>query len=157
MLTSSMVLRYFYTCGVKLRKALLGLLGLWLLVILNLSGKNYSNVETKAVLKTLLASSLTEGSLAVLNFAVRKTAHIIEYGVLAMLLFWCFAIGQKALRTSWFLYTLLICTLVAILDEYLQSRAIERTATLRDILLDVTSAALFLALIKVMFQTESRL
>jgi VanZ family protein len=86
------------------------------------------------------SSEATEKVLGGLNIAVRKLAHVTEYGVL-------FALAQNALRRSRWL-TLGFCLLCAGADEYHQSFVPGRSATAGDVLVDavgmlITCAILF--------------
>jgi len=68
---------------------------------------------------------------------VRKLLHIVEYGILAFLLFRSFR-GSSQLRWKfqWALYASLIAMCYAILDEILQSFIPSRNGSLFDVLMD---------------------
>ena len=67
-----------------------------------------------------------------LHVAIRKTAHVVVYGILA-------ALAWRADR-RWFV-VIGIGVLVAATDEWMQSRTATRTGSPWDVLLDVAAAA----------------
>lgn len=77
------------------------------------------------------------------RFFILKSFHIIEYGVLAILLF---------IATSKYNYSLFIGVLYAISDEFHQSIVPGRTATLRDILFDISGIFLGLLIINLLLK-----
>jgi VanZ family protein len=81
------------------------------------------------------------------HFAVRKSAHFVEYCFLAMLLWRLvhFDPGWAACRSWDFLIALLLAVLYAASDEFHQSFVPGRTASLRDVLLDTCGAGFGLA------------
>ena len=75
---------------------------------------------------------------------VRKSAHAIEYAVLALLL-WRALRSVPTVRTRTFVVfgaVLLGCALVAVSDEFHQTFVKSRTPSVRDVLLDVGGAFL---------------
>ena len=77
------------------------------------------------------------------RFFILKSFHIIEYGVLVILLF---------IATSKYNYSLIIGVLYAISDELHQSFVPGRTATLRDIFYDITGIFLGLLIINLLLK-----
>ncbi len=94
----------------------------------------------------------TEELIITINFAVRKTAHIAEYGLMAVLIFSVFAVDMTRWRRVWSIYTLVICGLIAAADEYRQMFSQVRTGAAKDLMLDLTGAVLFLVLLKIVFR-----
>ena len=76
--------------------------------------------------------------------AVRKCAHVIEYAVLALLLWRALrntpVLGAKMLVT--FGAVMLACALFAVSDEFHQTFVKSRTPSVRDVLLDIAGAIL---------------
>ena len=76
--------------------------------------------------------------------AVRKCAHVIEYAVLALLLWRALrntpVLGAKMLVT--FGAVMLGCALFAASDEFHQTFVKSRTPSVRDVLLDIAGAIL---------------
>lgn len=68
--------------------------------------------------------------------AIRKTAHFLEYALLALLLFRAFRAGRKDWRYGWTLGAGVIALGYAALDEYLQSMIAARTGSPYDLLID---------------------
>ena len=77
------------------------------------------------------------------EFFLRKAAHVSEYAVLAVLLYRAFVHtvfqSRRALSTA---LVLLSCAAYAASDEFHQSFVPSRTATLRDVLIDLCGATL---------------
>ena len=77
------------------------------------------------------------------EFFVRKAAHVLEYAVLAILLYRAFVHtvfqSRRALSAG---IVLLSCAAYAASDEFHQSFVPSRTASLRDVLIDVCGATL---------------
>ena len=73
---------------------------------------------------------------SLLMFIVRKSAHVFEYGILALLFM---AVRQKDSYVSYHqvIETLFVVLLCATLDEYLQS-FVGRTSNVRDVLIDLS-------------------
>lgn len=71
-----------------------------------------------------------------LMFIVRKSAHVFEYGILALLFM---AVRQKDSYVSYHqvIETLFVVLLCATLDEYLQS-FVGRASNVRDVLIDLS-------------------
>lgn len=84
------------------------------------------------------------------DFIIKKSAHIIEYAILTILifraLFQTFP-SSNAQKINWTSFGLSL--IYAISDEYHQSFVYGRTATLRDIIIDAIGITLALHLIKV--------
>lgn len=94
----------------------------------------------------------TEELIITINFAVRKVAHLVEYGLMAVLIFSVFAVGMTRWRRVWSIYALIICGLIAAADEYRQMFSQVRTGAAEDLMLDLTGAALFLVFLKIVFK-----
>ena len=76
------------------------------------------------------------------DFILKKTAHIMEYGIFATLLYRALVNSNvKKSKAMWI--AVLIAFLYGVTDEFHQSFTPGRTPTLRDILIDTTGAALF--------------
>lgn len=78
---------------------------------------------------------------------IRKSAHFIEYAILAFwasIAFW--NSSKEILRRFWFIFALLIVGIVASIDEYNQSFNPLRTSSVYDVLLDA-SGGLFMVLV----------
>jgi VanZ family protein len=97
-------------------------------------------------------------ALAQIQFAVRKLGHLIEYAILAMLLW-------RALRgaTVWtaktfilFLVTVLGCGFFAASDEFHQSFVASRTSSSHDVLIDICGALLGLTICLLFQQIGNR-
>ena len=77
------------------------------------------------------------------QFFMRKLAHVSEYAILAVLLYRAFVHtalkGRRALSAG---LVLLFCAAYAATDEFHQSFVPSRTASLRDVMIDICGAML---------------
>lgn len=79
------------------------------------------------------------------NFIVRKTAHLIEFFVLGVVLMLSL-LQTKSKRRNDFVYAVIIATVIAMIDEFIQS-FVGRGDSLTDVIIDVTGAFLGIFLI----------
>lgn len=120
---------------------------LWAALVWNLGGDAFSSAQTSRFLDPLLEWLLPSASPALLGdllFGVHKAAHIVEYGVLALLII-------RALWTAWaaspraaLAVTLALLACLAAGDELRQSGTLARTGSGHDVLLDLGGALLAL-------------
>jgi VanZ family protein len=98
-------------------------------------------------LAKLLFSHINLHQLAVFNHYLRKTGHVIGYGMLGLFLLrgWRATFGQtRALLWRTSLLSWLGTAFVASMDEWHQSFIPSRTGTWRDVVLDSTAGFVFL-------------
>ena len=101
---------------------------LWASIILSAANDQFSEKKTEGWLDRLFGRVRPE-----INAMVRKSAHIGEYAILALL-------SWRARRT--WVTPLLICLAVATADETLQAMTATRTGSPADVLLDICGAVL---------------
>jgi VanZ family protein len=93
---------------------------------------------------------ISEETLDLTHFFVRKAAHFTEYAILALLAARVFlSSSQQPLRGRWFTSALLLVVLYALSDEYHQTFVPTRTGSIYDSMIDITgglTALLILAL-----------
>jgi len=113
----------------------------WTLLIFAASGDLMSAEHTSRFLVPFLLwlqPDLSPEMAALIQFGVRKVAHLTEYAVLAVLL--CRAvfhgINLKWARSTLFISAWLLCVLVAAGDEFRQSFFESRGASPWDVMLD---------------------
>lgn len=82
------------------------------------------------------------------DFLIKKTGHMIEYGILAVLLYRAFKNSNLAKSEALF-FSLLITVLYAATDEIHQSFTPGREPAVRDVVFDIIGGSLALYLIKV--------
>src|SRR5689334_15164787 len=96
---------------------------LWTTVILILSGARFSSHHSGMWLQHLIASvlghPLSEERFYVVHVAVRKLAHVVEYGLLSILMFRAVR-RDSAVRWTlrWALLAMALATAVAGIDEW---------------------------------------
>ena len=79
------------------------------------------------------------------RFLILKSFHIIEYAILAILLF--YAINQ-------YYYSLFISIIYSLSDEFHQMFTVGRNATLRDVLFDLSGIFLGLLIISILLKID---
>lgn len=82
----------------------------------------------------------------VIEYPVRKAAHMTEYAILGLLSF-AFYSGFAALKKRNYLYALITTAFYAATDEFHQYFIPGRSAELRDVLIDTSGAAIALLLL----------
>ena len=94
-----------------------------------------------------LFPQMSDETLQTVHFAIRKSAHFMEYAILGLLLWRLvhFDPALAAMRSREFLVALLLAALYAASDEFHQSFVPGREAAVRDVLLDSSGAAFGLA------------
>ena len=99
------------------------------------SGENTRSIVDAVV--HIIAPGVTGRSLTRLHFYTRKTAHFVEYAILALLLFRAFkAGGPPRWRIAWAAYSMIVVVSWALLDELHQSFTRHRGASIWDSLID---------------------
>lgn len=129
---------------------------IWMIVIFLFSNRNYYDSNKDSMGLIYQATSIISNVIniedeeiltviATFNKPVRKLAHMIEYFVLALLIFNFFK-GYR-LKTKKYYLTLLICFVYALLDEYHQSFINGRTGQLVDCFIDISGSIIYLFLV----------
>ncbi len=94
-----------------------------------------------------LRSDISPETIARVHLIVRKAAHLTEYGVLALLTLRALRAGADRIEKIALGAVIGIAAIVAACDEYHQSFVASRTASPVDVAIDVTGAALALAIL----------
>jgi VanZ family protein len=114
---------------------------IWMGLISFASTNEFSADNTSRVVRPLLLwlfPNITEESIGLAHFLVRKAAHITEYAVLGWLAARAFTgSSREFLRQRWFLVGLVLIVLNALLDEYHQSFVPSRTGSTYDSGIDI--------------------
>lgn len=116
---------------------------LWAILILSASTDQFSVGQSGGWLRRLSGRDVPPW----IHYAIRKAAHVFEYGVLAALWLRAVAGTWKGRTRAGFVAAMLLACAVAAVDEFRQSRTRMRRGALDDVLLDVSAAALTLAAI----------
>lgn len=122
----------------------------WIGLISIESTDTFSSQNTGSMLYNLLTrlfGSVNLYDVLTLNFYLRKTGHVIGYGILALLLLrgWRATLGPaRALFSRTALLAWIGTVFVASMDEWHQSFIPSRTGTVRDVVLDSIAGLVFL-------------
>ncbi len=84
--------------------------------------------------------NFTTGNFDLLDFFIKKTAHLTEYSILYLLIIYGFIKNKIKINEKIGFYILLFCTIYAISDEFHQSFVYGRTSSIRDVWIDFTGA-----------------
>lgn len=126
---------------------------LWSAVILIASTDLFSGSNTAGVLQqiavTVFGHRLSPETAAKLNYVLRKSAHLTEYGILSALTFRALRGGRRSWNPRWAIGAIVLATFIASIDEIHQSFVPSRTGTWHDVLLDAVGAAIAQILIRV--------
>lgn len=125
----------------KLRAYLL--LILWMGIIFQFSHQPNSGETTYNVIENILPCIKENSIIEMINFIIRKSAHLTEYFILALLTVSLLKEYTKK-QIIIFIITLLFCFSYAVTDEYHQLFIIGRTSSIRDIFIDTTGSIIYL-------------
>jgi VanZ family protein len=121
-----------------------GPLILWVAVILFLGSGAGSTAQTSRFIKPLIEfffPGAAPDTFLIVHGFIRKAAHFIEYGVLAILSARAFSSSSsRTLSRHWPGFSMLVVLLVAGVDEFNQSFNTSRTGSGWDIALDAAGA-----------------
>lgn len=139
-----------YSRSLRSRITRYGPLLLWMGFISFASTGEFSAENTSRFIRPLvlwLAPGTSAETMALIHLCVRKTAHFVEYAVLAFLAARAFVSSSSAsLRGHWASWALLLVVGYALLDEYLQSFIPTRTGSIYDSLIDIAGGLTALVL-----------
>jgi len=122
----------------------------WIAVILSVSSEPFSAQATAHFFVPFLRwldPEMNWATIRAINAAIRKTAHVTEYAVLAALAFRAFRVSLDVRLGHVGLLTLGVVLAVAGLDELRQSWLPARTGSLTDVVIDLTGGAIGVALL----------
>ena len=125
---------------------------LWSAVILSASTDLFSGANTGSVLEHVvvwfLGHSIPPSTLDTLNFVVRKSAHLTEYGILSALTFRALRGQQGSWSPRWAIGAIVLAACLASIDEIHQTFVPSRTGTWHDVVLDAAGATVAQILIR---------
>ncbi len=116
----------------------------WAIVISLFSTHAFTAENTGHIIIPILHRIFRHASLAALqrmHFFIRKSAHLIEYFILSLLILRGIRGGRKEIRLAWMAIAVLAVAAYASLDEFHQRFVPGRTAAVSDVLLDTTGGA----------------
>lgn len=129
-----------------------GPLVLWIGFISFASTSEFSAVNSSRFVRPLLLwlfPDISEAQLAGIHFLVRKVSHLVEYAMLAFLARRAFFTSSRAgIQRRWFQLGLLLVVLCSLLDEFQQSFAPSRSASIVDSVVDVIGGLTVLLLFR---------
>jgi VanZ family protein len=124
----------------------------WLAFISFASSDSFSAGNTSRIIGPLilwLFPNTSPETLAVVHLITRKLAHFTEYAILGFLAARAFRLSPRhAVRSRWFLISLILVVTYALLDEYHQSFVPTRTASVWDSLIDMAGGLTALLIVR---------
>jgi len=115
---------------------------IWLAFISFASSDGFSAGNTSRIIEPIvlwLFPNTSHERLETIHFLTRKLAHFSEYALLAILAARAFSSSPgERLRRRWFVASLGLIVLYALLDEYHQSFVPSRTASIYDSFIDMS-------------------
>ncbi|MGH9968643.1 MAG: VanZ family protein [Pyrinomonadaceae bacterium] len=121
---------------------------LWMVFISFASTGEFSAVNTSRIVRPLLLwmfPDISEERIRLVHLLIRKGAHLTEYAILGWLTARAFiASAHEWLRRRWFLASLLLVVLHALLDEFHQSFVPSRSGSFYDSLIDIAGGLIAL-------------
>ena len=124
----------------------------WLLFISFASSDNFNASNTSRIIGPLilwLFPNTSIETLGLVHLITRKVAHLTEYAILAFFAARAFRTSPRpSIANRWFLISLAIVVIYALLDEYHQSFVPSRTGTIYDSLIDIAGGLTALLLIR---------
>lgn len=131
----------------------------WMAFISFASTGNFSAGNTSRIIGPLvlwLFPDTSPETMLAIHAVTRKIAHLAEYALLGILAARAFRGSPRAaLRDRWFIVSLALVVVYALVDEYHQSFVPSRTGTIYDSLIDIVGG--FAALIAVRRRDRSSL
>lgn len=112
----------------------------WAAVILVLGSGTGSAAQTSRILKPLIEFFFPDAApdtFLIIHALIRKTAHFVEYAILALLSARAAFLTEGPLRRFWWAFGLAVVSAVAVADEINQSFYSTRTGSEWDVLLDI--------------------
>jgi VanZ family protein len=118
---------------------------IWAAVILWASTDAFSASNTGGWLERItarLGHPLAPLTSDLINYVIRKIAHLTEYGILSALSFRALRGGERRWRVRWSVGAVALAVFVASIDEFHQTFVPSRTGTWQDVVLDAGGAAI---------------
>lgn len=125
----------------------------WGLVIGNFSSSQFSSSWSMEALREILAFfhlAVSRSELVKLNALVRTGAHLVEYALFTLLVFWAWRVGRAdKWRWRWAAGSIVIALLLAAADEIHQSRVPLRDGSIIQVGLDFVGALGSLVILRI--------
>src|SRR2546430_5885178 len=137
-----------------------GPLILWAAFIFVASTRLMSSSTTTTILRPVmlwLFPNISEATLNLIHFMIRKAGHFSEYAIFALLAARAFRTSShEPLRKRWFWASLLLVVVYSLSDEFHQSFVPSRTASIYDSMIDTFGGLTALALLSIRKQRRHR-
>jgi VanZ family protein len=122
---------------------------LWIGLIFWASTEQFSSDKTASVIQPWiiwLFPTMSPAQVEDLHAAIRKSAHVTEYAICALLVARALIGSSRPLLSrGWLVIGLLVLAVLAVTDEYHQSFVPSRTSAVKDVLFDMSGGAVALA------------
>jgi len=119
---------------------------LWAAVILAASSQTFSAENTDTWMHEIFTRfsglTLSESTLDLVNFVVRKLSHLTEYGIFSALTFRALRGDREGWSSRWAIAAIVMSTTLAAIDEFHQTFVPGRTGVVTDVLIDGCGATI---------------
>ena len=113
----------------------------WTLIIFLLSHQPNSGQATHSVIEKIIPFIKEQSIIDILNFIIRKLAHVTEYLILSIITY--SLLNEYQLKEKKKIYiTIIFCFIFAITDELHQTLVMGRTGRFLDCIIDTTGASI---------------
>jgi VanZ family protein len=124
----------------------------WLVFISYASSDSFSAGNTSRIIGPLvlwLFPNTSAETLATIHLITRKLAHLTEYAILGFLAARAFRSSPNpAISRHWFLISVALIIVYALIDEYHQTFVPSRTGTVYDSFVDITGGLIALVFVR---------
>ena len=126
---------------------------LWMAIIFWASTEQFSSENTASVIQPWIVwmfPGMSPEAVDRLHAAIRKSAHVTEYAICALLVARALIGSSRPLLSrGWFVVGILVLAALAVSDEYHQSFVPSRTAAVGDVLIDMSGGAAALSILAI--------
>lgn len=126
---------------------------LWMAIIFWASTEQFSSENTASIIQPWIVwffPRMSPEAVDRLHAAIRKSAHVTEYAICALLVARALiGSSRPLLARGWFVVGILLLAALAASDEYHQSFVPSRTAAVGDVLIDMSGGAAALSILAI--------
>ena len=137
----------------KLKKWLI--LIVWMFIIFIFSNQPHSGSVTHDMVEQILPNIKFDSLINIINFTIRKLAHLSEYFILTLL---TISLSKEYIKKEKIilLISLIFCFIFALTDEYHQSLVPGRTSVFTDVIIDTIGGILSIITYKIYTKIKTK-
>lgn len=137
----------------KLKKWLI--LIVWMFIIFIFSNQPHSGSVTHDMVEQILPNIKYDSLINIINFTIRKLAHLSEYFILTLL---TISLSKEYIKKEKIilLISIIFCFIFALTDEYHQSLVPGRTGVFTDVIIDTIGGILSIITYKIYTKIKTK-